>query len=239
MEASKEYIMHVLLGGCGKMAMVMGQVCNQTDDVHLTQYPRDFDYSNKEYGDPIGVYFGSPEKFPDYLKFCEGTKIPVILGSTKVSLPKSTSTIVMVMPNLSIEVLNFLPTIVDGGKKLLSSLDADIVESHPAHKKDISGTARTVAKEWGIEEHEIAFYRKRSEHLAMGVPRSHLGAHAFHEFIFSNDDGVELGFFIKILGRETYAKGAIRFARAFFSRRGKEPQRPGFYQWNELIHLAV
>lgn len=94
----------------------------------------------------------------------------------------------------------------------------DISESHQKTKKDKSGTATlwaTFFNKMGIELDFEEMIRDEERQLALGVPKEHLGGHAYHWYnIKSPDLNTKVNIATLVNGRSVYVEGtldAIRF----------------------------
>lgn len=164
--------------------------------------------------------------------------IPFIYGGTignrralEDAVRKYNSPSSIIAPNLSL-ALNLFPGtplqyLVKEFPGSFNGWKAKITESHQASKTDVSGTAKvwkTLLEELGMEV-EIESIRDLKRQLTVGVPKEYLGGHAYHLVtLYNRDEGVELGFYTKVHGRRTYAKGTATAVR-YLHRRSQEGSR--------------
>ncbi len=160
----------------------------------------------------VAVYFGSGREWPDLLTFCEARSIPIIQGSTRgVTLSKVPGVAIIDAPNLSLAIVKLMiamPIIL--GKP--GAMEISIQESHQEGKKDVSGTARAIAKEAEVPETTIECIRDPADQRRLGIPEQYLDGHAYH-WIRLRGPGVEMDIFTRVHGRDTYAEGAIVIAQ--------------------------
>jgi 4-hydroxy-tetrahydrodipicolinate reductase len=100
--------------------------------------------------------------------------------------------------------------------RALSGWNALITESHQAEKHDKSGTAIAIGREFkklgvhSTHEKNIRDIRNPVEQILMGIPKSALGGHGWHQYdLLSPDENVRLGFTHNVNGRETYIDGTL------------------------------
>lgn len=206
----------ILLVGNGAMALVMEQYCKKVN-ISVFRLPslRDLPFSPSG-SECVAVHFGSGRELPQLIEYCEKCQIPIIQGSTKLDcgvLAPTTNTVMVIAPNLSLPMIRLsavLPAFLKAVAR--SDMEVNILESHQAKKIDISGTARAIAKEIGVEESGIGKIRGKELSRAIGVPEEYLDGHAYHKFILSGL-GATIEVSTKIHGRETYAAGAVEVAK--------------------------
>ncbi len=226
--------MKILIGGSGKMAKEMEAVCKRlgipclmvsgTFEKHL---PEHIDL-REEF---VVVNFSSKRTLPDLKKVCLKYDIPLIHGSSQL-VKWPSRMLVIEAPNLSIPViqtLNILPGFVHG-----LDMTKRLVESHQASKKDHSATTNIIAQHAGVSQESIVSVRNEGLQMHMGVPKQHLGAHAYHYLTLENSD-VEIGISIKVHGRATYAEGAIHIAKNILAKR--KDLKPRVYKVGEIYKL--
>lgn len=159
----------------------------------------------------VVLYCGSNRHSKEVYKFCAATKSPLVLLSSDVSFPKYLPFPFYSTPNASAEVREFIQTVVSFAQNAAYSR-VSIIESHQSTKKDVSGTAQYIARSIGESPKIITSIRTAKEQLKLGVPKRYLKGHAYHKVTFTHD-GLTTEFSVLVLGRETYAKGAIEVAK--------------------------
>jgi dihydrodipicolinate reductase len=196
----------------------------------------DLDYSNPYYGKPVAIHFGSGRQLPELIDLCERIRVPIIQGSTKltVSIPSDRRVVIIKAPNLSLPMIRFVSAFPAFAAAINIGMSVRIVESHQSKKADTSGTARAVAKTLGVAESTIKSVRDPDIQLSLGVPEEHLDGHAYHDFIFTGQ-GVEIKISTKIRGRATYAEGALTLAQALADQ--QEPLKNGIYELKDILYL--
>jgi dihydrodipicolinate reductase len=232
--------MHVLLFGQGKMARAMEVACTYRG-IRLTKFGMDFDHSNPNYGKPVAVHFGSGKQLTEAIELCEKLKMPLIQGTTKVEVPKGRKAVIFNIPNLSLPIIRFLGAFPAFKAEVGKGMRVSIVESHPEQKADVSGTAKIAAVTSGIDEKMIKSVRDVDVQLAMGVEREHLKGHAYHDFIFIDEDfpedNVEIKIRVKVHGYNTYARGAIALGQAIIAQ--PKPLEDGIYGLENVRRMLL
>jgi 4-hydroxy-tetrahydrodipicolinate reductase len=228
--------MHIFIAGNGNMATGIINAC-RSRNIKYTGLGQEFDHSNPRYGTPVAIHFGSGRELPYLIKRCEQLQIPIIQGSTKltVQLPSNPNVVIINAPNLSLPMIRFITSFPEFAQKIRPGMKMVITESHQSTKADTSGTARAVTKALGIPDSEIKSIREPEIQLALGVPEEHLAGHAYHDFTFIGQD-VEIKVTTKIRGRAAYINGALALASTIA--KIEEPLINGVYELRDLLpHL--
>jgi 4-hydroxy-tetrahydrodipicolinate reductase len=202
--------MRVAVVGRGKMAEEVRRICPQ-ESIEITVVDR------LVAGDVV-LHFGSGRELAHAMAACAQAGIPLIQGSTSITLPEPLPCAVVEAPNLAMVVIQMMTAI----KPLAGHVKA-IRESHQAGKRDVSATARMFAQQLGFVEAKIESIRDRAEQLACGVPPEFLDGHAYH-WIEGERDGVQIAIALRVHGREAYARGALALARMLSGKR-LEPRK--------------
>jgi dihydrodipicolinate reductase len=202
--------MRVAVVGRGKMAEEVRRICLQ-DSIEITPVDR------LVAGDVV-LHFGSGRELEPTLAACARAGVPLVQGSTSISLPEPLACPVVEAPNLAMVVIQMMAAL----KPLAGHVKA-IRESHQAGKRDVSATARMFAQQLGFAEAKIESIRDRAQQLACGVPPEFLDGHAYH-WIEGERDGVQIAIALRVHGREAYARGALALAQILSGRR-LEPRR--------------
>ena len=227
--------MHILLVGHGNMAAAVKSACiaRNINCIHDPTGKVEYDFPLHPI---IAIHFGSGRQLLELVDLCEKIGIPLIQGSTKLTepVPSNRNVAIINALNLSIPMIRFTASFPTFAKAIAVGMKKRIVESHQRKKPDKSGTARAVAKTLDIPESDIKSVRDPDIQLALGVPEEHLDGHAFHDFIFTGQ-GVEIRVSTKILGRKTYAEGALTLAQALADL--PEPMESGIYELRDILHL--
>ena len=202
--------MRVAVVGRGKMAEEVRRICSQ-ESIEITAVDR------LVAGDVV-LHFGSGRELAPAMAACAQAGIPLVQGSTSITLPEPLPCAVVEAPNLAMVVIQMMTAL----KPLAGHVKA-IRESHQAGKRDVSATARMFAQQLGFAEAEIESIRDPAQQLACGVPPEFLDGHAYH-WIEGERDGVQIGIALRVHGREAYARGALALARMLSGRR-LEPRK--------------
>jgi dihydrodipicolinate reductase len=159
----------------------------------------------------VVLYCGSSRLIKEVITFCIETNSQLLMFSTDVNVSKIKDLNVTSYVNTSSEVSAFVATVTDFAKKVLYK-KVSIFESHQKAKKDVSGTARHLARALGKSNRIITSIRDEQTQSALGVPKEHFESHAYHKVTFLHD-GLVTEFTILVLGREPYARGALKIVR--------------------------
>lgn len=233
--------MHILIVGCGKMADAVEHMC-ASQIIPFTNFEEILMESVETVpADTVAIHFGSGRNLLELIDFCGMRGIPIIQGSTKLSTPipgslyqQDANVTIIDAPNLSLPMIRFIKAFPDFARAISPNMKTTIVESHQSTKADTSGTARAIASELGIPESEIAQIRDPRTQRALGVPENRLDGHAVHNFIFSGQ-GVKIEVTTEIMGRDTYAEGALALAKALDD--CTTPLSGGVFKIQEFLHL--
>lgn len=126
----------------------------------------------------------------------------------------SKKTVVFWSPNITLGI-NYLIIVSKFLKKIAPNVDFVIVEEHFKEKKDVSGTAKVIARELHLDENEIKSIRAGSiigrHEIICGFPFQTV--RLIHESV----------------SREAFGHGAIFVALNIINK------EPGFYQFEELL----
>jgi hypothetical protein len=197
---------HIVIVGQGKLAQAIEKQCRKEKIAYS------FWNSEVPIKKSVVLYCGSQRLFKEVSSFCKNNNVPFILLSTDVKIPKNSSHITTSV-NTSKEVLNFMEAACTFAAKT-PYVKVSILESHQTSKKDISGTAWLLAKQLGKMSKIITSIRDVKTQMKLGIPKEHLAGHAYHKVTFEHE-GVTTSFEVLVLGRETYARGAVEMARKY------------------------
>ncbi len=227
--------MHILLAGNGNMAAAITAAFN-TRGIQVTKFSPHFDPSKPNLGKPVAIHVGSGRQLIPLIKVCENHGIPIIHATTSMKdpLPRSRKVVIIAAPNLSLPMIRFTAAFPAFAEAIRGGMEVRVVESHQKKKKDKSATAREIVKALSIHEEDIETVRSEGMQLALGVPKEHLGGHAFHDFILTGN-GVEIRVSTRVTGREGYAEGAFLLASSL-AELGK-PMENGVYELKDVMHL--
>lgn len=190
----------IVIVGRGRLAHAIEQQCAK-ERIDYSLWPTTTDKRS------VIVYCGSGQHFKEVSNFCRKTKTPLLLLSTNIALPKNPRFPFFFEPNTSTEVRSFIKAVSDFASRTPYTR-VSIIESHQQTKKDVSGTAKALVASLRKQPSIITSVRDPQKQIKLGVPRKYLSGHAYHEVTFAHD-GVTTSFSVLVLGRETYAKGAI------------------------------
>jgi len=117
-------------------------------------------------------------------------------------------------PNITLGI-NYLIIVAKFLKKIAPNIDFEIVEEHFKEKKDVSGTAKVIARELGIDPNQIKSIR------AGGI----IGRHE----IICGFPYQTIRLIHESISREAFGNGAIFVAKNLMNK------DPGFYHFEELL----
>lgn len=126
----------------------------------------------------------------------------------------SKKTVVFWSPNITLGI-NYLMIVAKFLKKIAPFVDFVIVEEHFKEKKEVSGTAKVIARELGLDESHIKSIR------AGGI----IGRHE----IICGFPFQTIRLIHESVSREAFGNGAIFVAKNLINK------EPGFYQFEELL----
>ncbi|MDD2807358.1 MAG: dihydrodipicolinate reductase C-terminal domain-containing protein [Patescibacteria group bacterium] len=223
----------IVIAGHGKMARALTALCqSQTGPTRLF-----FDFTEDmaclDYDGMVAVHFGSGKQLPALLDWCQRHNVPLIQGSTKLTLPAEVTVPVVDAPNLSLPIIKLfgiLPVL----QHAFGDMSVRVIESHQADKPGVSGTAIVMAKAFGVTESEIDPIRQPAIQTLLGVPSEHLKAHGYHWIEF-NGAGVSITVSTKVNGRQAYAEGALVIADALIQHRHQLEAR--VYRVTDILGL--
>lgn len=198
--------MHLIIVGRGKLAKSIIK-CAIKEKISYSLWADNINNENT-----IILYCGSARLFKDVVSFCNTTSTPLVLLSTDVPYPKRLRFPFYFIPNSASEVIAFIKAVADFAK-FSQYKRVIITESHQSTKKDVSGTAKYLAKMLGEPETDITSIRDEKTQLRIGIPKKHIEGHAYHKISFIHSTGVSTDFTISVFGRDSYAIGAISIAK--------------------------
>lgn len=222
--------MKILLVGKGKMAAWVSAACTEQGIVCI-RFDERVDTAAK-LRSCVAIHLGSGRQLPELIELCARRKIPIIQGSTNVTLATARDVLIVNAPNFSIPMIRFMSIFPTLAIPLKMSMKVRVKESHQSEKAGTSGTARVIARDIGVQK--IESIRDAASQLAFGVPEEHLDAHAYQSIIFEGH-GVEINVTTKIHGREAYAKDVLTIARALI--RWRRVLSYKVYEAREILHM--
>jgi len=204
------------------MADAVADLCSKKEVTCIRNFFDKENHDSVNVHDTVAIYFGSGRELPRLIEFSQKSKIPIIQGSSYPDAIKhmneAKGVAIVHAPNLSIPVVKFMSLFREQVKVLSDFMDLSILESHQKAKKDVSKTAREMADMAGLNHEYIESIRDPEEQVELlGVPKEHLGGHAYHFFNFEGM-GVKIQTSIMIHGRETYALGSLLLAAGLLER---------------------
>ena len=198
----------------------------------------------------LAIDFTQPDAALPNLEWYIAHDIPVVIGTTGFDraaaekIIRKGSVPVVMAPNMAVPIVLIqaaLAHLAENYPEAMSGYKIAIRESHQANKKDTSGTARALAKDFatlglpaGVEMIEMVRDpdRQRQE---LHVPDEFLGGHAYHFYnVVSPEGSVHLGLSHCIHGRRVYASGAL-FAARFLARRAAEQVGPLIFGMDDVL----
>lgn len=208
--------MNILLVGKGPMAQAVADLCGEKQISCLriassNDWPQDQSIVEKS----VVTHFGSGRLLPWLIKMCASYERPLIQGSTGVQTYLSRRGWVINAPNLSLPMVRFMVDFPPYAQSLIElGAKLSIIESHQSTKKDVSGTARAIAKSLDQPVSIIRSIRDPKTQQMIGVPAEYLDGHAYHDFSLSCPGGEVIISSTRIHGRRPYAHGALAVAKA-------------------------
>ncbi len=169
----------------------------------------------------IVIDFASSEAIYNYGEECAKRKVKILSAishypdeTIQFLKELSKSTVVFWAPNITLGI-NYLIIAAKYLKKIAPNIDIVIVEEHFKGKKEVSGTAKVIARELNIDEQEIKSIRAGGiigrHEIICGFP--YQTVRLVHESV----------------SREAFGNGAIFVALNLANK------EPGFYQFQEIL----
>lgn len=194
------------------------------------------------------IDFSSPENTVTLSRYCSENNVALVVGTTgfseeqKSEIEKAAINIpVLISPNMSLGV-NFLFYLTGIASSTLHEIaDIEVTEVHHRHKKDSpSGTAvrlKNIILENSSSTEENVVYGR--EGLVGERPKREIAVHAIRGGDVVGDhtvsfymDGERVELTHKASSRETFARGALKAARALTVR------EPGLYSMKEIFQFG-
>lgn len=185
----------------------------------------------------IAVDFTWPESALGNVEFYVSRGIPFVMGTTGFDMDRARALVAssgvpaVIAPNMAVPIVLLQTAIAEVAERFPGSLggyEVSVRESHQAGKKDTSGTAKALVRDFSrlglpASADRIEMVRDpRVQHDELGVPREFLPGHAYHFYEISSADGhARIGLSHCIEGRRVYAEGALQAARFLASRGAK------------------
>ncbi|TWT46633.1 dihydrodipicolinate reductase C-terminal domain-containing protein [Botrimarina hoheduenensis] len=185
--------------------------------------------------DVVAVDYSTPEAALENLAWFVRQGLPVVVGTTgfdreeAIRLVREAGGLAVIAPNMAIPIVllqaaaRYLAETFPGA---LAGAELTIRESHQAHKRDTSGTAKALVAAaqtlgFGFTVEQIESIRDPARQSnELGVPDEHLDGHALHRYDARCAGGtVQLVLEHNVLGRRVYAEGTLRAIRFLIARR--------------------
>jgi 4-hydroxy-tetrahydrodipicolinate reductase len=181
----------------------------------------------------LAVDYTTPDAALDNVRWYVENDVPFVMGTTSFDLDEAKRLVAesgvsaVIAPNMAAPIVllqaaaRWLAAEFPGA---LAGAELTVVESHQAHKRDTSGTAKALVAStnalgvpFPIDNIEKIRDPERQQ-SEIGVPAEHLAGHAFHRYELTAAAGtVQLVLEHNVLGRRVYAEGtlaALRFLQA-------------------------
>ena len=201
-------------------------------------------------GGAIAVDFTEPTAALPNIAFYAARGIPFVLGTTGFDteqarrLVAASSASAVIAPNMAIPIVLLQWAVAQAAARFPGALAGHafgVMESHQSTKKDTSGTARALVRDFaklGLPASEDAIKKIRDPRVQereLGVPPEHLTGHAYHYYTLSAGDGdVRLELRHLVNGRRVYATGALH-AVEFLARRVAAGSRGQVYSMLDVL----
>ena len=175
--------------------------------------------------DCIAVDYTHPTAVNANAQFYTHNKIPFVMGTTGGDREALTETVnqgttpAVIAPNMAKQIVGLQAMVEYAAKTfpgLFDGYSLEVKESHQKGKADTSGTAKAMVdcfKDLGttFTDPKIQMIRDpKIQENDWGIPKNHLGGHAWHTYTLTAEDGSSL-FEIKhnINGRDIYVSGTF------------------------------
>jgi len=180
----------------------------------------------------ISIEFSQPDAALGNIAWFVERQIPFVCGTTGFDEAKAREMIAggeisaVMAPNMAIPIILIqaaVKRLADSYPEALSGYGFSLTESHQATKKDTSGTAKALVKDFarlGLPASAEAISKIRDpekQQNDLQVPEEHLQGHAYHDYEVNSPDGsVVLGLSHRVHGRRIYADGSLVAARFLY-----------------------
>jgi 4-hydroxy-tetrahydrodipicolinate reductase len=203
------------------------------------------------HSDLIVIDYTLPSAVDENGQFYREHQVPFVMGTTGgdretlLAETKAARLFAVIAPQMGKQVVAFqammehMATAFPGA---FADYTLEVVESHQKTKADTSGTAKAVVaslaqlgtQPFAVED--IQKVRLEDEQMnKMGVPRKHLGGHAFHTYrLRSPDQSVSFEFKHNVCGRTIYADGTVD-AALFLHQKILEGGEPAVFNMIDVL----
>ena len=176
-------------------------------------------------GSFISVDFTHPAAVYANAEFYCRHGLPFVMGTTggdynrleKLVVASTVSAVIA--PNMAKQIVGFQAMMEYAAANfagLFEGYTLQIQESHQQGKADTSGTAKAMVRYFNAmgtpfsEDRIIKERNPQTQHEQWGIPKEHLGGHAWHTYTLdSQDKTVRFQFSHNVNGREIYALGTL------------------------------
>lgn len=179
--------------------------------------------------------------------------LPFVMGTTGGDqdrlerLVTASAVSAVIAPNMAKQIVGFQAMMEHAAANfpgLFEGYSLDIRESHQQGKADTSGTAKAMVRYFnalGTPFSEDRIIRERDPKTQLeqwGIPKAHLGGHAWHTYTLDSiDKTVRFQFSHNVNGRDIYALGTLD-AVAYLHQKVKENSRGKVYSMIDVLRKA-
>lgn len=198
----------------------------------------------------LAIDFNQPDAALPNLEWYIAHNIPVVMGTTGFDraaaekIVRRGSVPAIIAPNMAVPIVLIQAAVAHLAANYpaaLAGYKIAIRESHQSTKKDTSGTAKALVKDFaqlglpaGLETIEMVRDPER-QRQDLQVPAEFLTGHAYHFYDATSPEGsVRLGLSHCVHGRRVYASGALVAAR-FLARRVAEQVGPLIFGMDDVL----
>ncbi|KAL3700981.1 hypothetical protein R1sor_019003 [Riccia sorocarpa] len=220
------------------------KVCGKADREEV------LDLVRKQYSGVVMVDYTVPDAVNENAEFYCKYNLPFVMGTSGgdrerlLSFARSSGNYAVIAPQMGKQVVAFQAAMEIMAKEFpgaFSGYKLEVTESHQSNKLDTSGTAKEIVKSFqklGLDfsVDKIGMVRDPDSQVGMGVPREHLGGHAFHTYrLTSPDNTVEFKFEHNVCGRSIYAQGTVD-AVLFLMKKIQEKSEKKVFNMIDVLH---
>lgn len=198
----------------------------------------------------IAVDFTEPAAALANVRFYASKGISFVLGTTGFDAEEAARIVgdagicAVIAPNMATPIVMLQWAVAQLAERFpgaLAGYGFSATESHQAGKKDTSGTAKALVRDFarmGLPASEEAIAKIREPEAQardLGVPPEHIGGHAYHYYEIATPAGdvrIQLNHLVD--GRRVYAVGALQAAE-FLARRIASGARGAAYSMHDVL----
>ena len=199
----------------------------------------------------MAVDYTHPTAVNENARFYTRFDIPFVMGTTGGDRKELLETVLksrisaVIAPNMAKQIVGFQAMMAHAAETfpgLFKGYTLSIKESHQSSKADTSGTARAMVgyfNKMGISFNEEDIVKERDPKKQMdewGIPKEHLGGHAWHTYCLTSPDGsTNFRFDHNINGRDIYVQGTFDGVRFLHEQLRQKDLKPTVFTMMDVL----